>query len=60
PRPKKLIERAYREGSRLGLAVWRADEAGPDPGIPQPGVSWQPRGQPARYPHEYLRGGTAK
>jgi hypothetical protein len=29
-------------------------------GIPQPGVSWQPRGQPARYPHEYLRGDTAK
>ncbi len=40
--------------------MWCADEAGPYQGIPQPGVSWQPRGQPARYPHEYLRGGTAK
>jgi hypothetical protein len=42
------------------LAVWCADEAGPYQAIPQPGVSWQPMGQPARYPHEYLRGGTAK
>ncbi len=40
--------------------MWCADEAGPYQAIPQPGVSWQPMGQPARYPHEYLRGGTAK
>jgi hypothetical protein len=44
----------------LGLAVWCADEAGPYQAIPQPGHSWQPAGAPARYPHEYLRGGTAK
>ena len=57
---KKLIEQAYREGSSWGLAVWCADEAGPYQAIPQPGASWQPVGQPTRYPHEYLRGGTAK
>ena len=53
---KKLIEQAYREGSSWGLAVWCADEAGPYQAIPQPGASWQPVGQPTRYPHEYLRG----
>ena len=26
---KKLIERAYLEGPKLGLAVWTEDEAGP-------------------------------
>jgi transposase len=36
------------------------DEAGPYQAIPQPGVSWQPEGDPARQPHEYERGGTAK
>jgi hypothetical protein len=43
-----------------GLAVWCQDEAGPYQAIPHPGASWQPVGQPARQPHEYLRGGTAK
>ena len=57
---KQLIEHAYREGERLGLAVWVQDEAGPYQAIPQPGSSWQPEGQPVRQPHEYLRGGTAK
>jgi hypothetical protein len=42
------------------LAVWCADEAGPYQAIPQPGPSWRPAGEPARYPHEYVRGGTAK
>jgi hypothetical protein len=42
------------------LAVWTQDEAGPYQAIPQPGPSWQPEGQPARQPHEYVRGGTAK
>ena len=28
--------------------------------MPHPGVSWQPRGQPAIQPHEYVRGGTSK
>lgn len=55
-----MIERAYTRGERLGLAVWCQDEAGPYQAIPQPGPSWQPEGQPARHPHEYVRGGTAK
>jgi hypothetical protein len=36
------------------------DEAGPYQAIPQPGISWKPEGHPARQPHEYVRGGTAK
>jgi hypothetical protein len=65
PRPgrrpqKELIERAYRVGEALGLAVWAQDEAGPYQAVPQPGPSWQPEGEPARLPHEYARGGTAK
>lgn len=28
--------------------------------MPHPGTSWQPEGLPARYPHEYIRNGTAK
>jgi hypothetical protein len=40
--------------------VWCQDEAGPYQAIPQAGPSWQPEGEPARQPHEYLRGGTAK
>ena len=44
----------------MGLAVWGMDEAGPYQAIPQPGIRWQPVGQPARYPHEHVRHGTAK
>jgi hypothetical protein len=55
-----VIERAYRVGEALGLQVWCEDEAGPYQAVPQPGTSWQPVGEPARRPHEYLRGGTAK
>jgi len=55
-----LIETAYREGERLGLAVWCEDEAGPYQAIAQPGQSWQPEGKPVLHPHEYIRGGTAK
>ena len=40
--------------------MWCQDEAGPYQAIPQPGPSWQPAGRPARRPHEYVRGGTAK
>jgi DDE superfamily endonuclease len=40
--------------------VWCQDEAGPYQAVPQPGPSWQPEGHPARQPHEYVRGGTAK
>jgi transposase len=28
--------------------------------VPQPGSSWQPQGQPATRPYEYIRGGTCK
>lgn len=55
-----MIERAYTLGEALGLAVWTQDEAGPYQAIPQLGASWQLAGQPARQPHEYVRGGTAK
>jgi len=40
--------------------VWCQDEAGPYQAIPQPGASWHRLGDPARQPHEYVRGGTAK
>jgi hypothetical protein len=55
-----LIEEAYTLGERLGLAVWCCDQAGPFQAVPQPGPSWQPQGEPARQPHEYIRNGTAK
>jgi DDE superfamily endonuclease len=55
-----LIEDAYRLGGGLGLPVWCTDQAGPFPTMPYPGQSWQPVGEPARLPHEYLRDGTAK
>jgi transposase len=55
-----VIERAYMQGERLGLQVWCEDEAGPYQTIPQPGSSWQGENQPARQPHQYLRGETAK
>jgi len=42
------------------VSVWCQDEAGPYQAIPQPGASWRPEGCPARQPHEYIRGGTAK
>jgi hypothetical protein len=57
---KKSIEDAYRVGEAMGLPVWCADQAGPFQTVPYPGQSWQPEGQPARRPHEYLRDGTAK
>lgn len=47
-------------GQRLELPVWTQDEAGPYQTKPYPGPSWQPAGQPARQPHEYVRNGTAK
>ena len=55
-----MIERAYATAEALGIAVWCQDEAGPYQAIPRPGPSWQPEGQPAHRPHEYVRGGTAK
>jgi hypothetical protein len=55
-----LIEDAYTSGASLGLAAWCEDEAGPFQAVPHPGSSWRPEGDPARQPHEYVRGGTAK
>ena len=55
-----LIDLAYRGGEEAGVPVWTQDEAGPYQAIPQPGASWQPEADPARQPHEYIRGGTAK
>jgi transposase len=55
-----LIERAYTEGERRGLAVWGQDEAGPFQTMPYAGASWAPAGEPVRQAHEYHRTGTAK
>ena len=55
-----MIERAYTEGERCGLAVWGQDEAGPFQTAPYAGESWAPEGQPVRQAHEYHRNGTAK
>lgn len=42
------------------LPVWTEDEAGPYGTLPYPGSHWHPAGHPIRYPHEYVRNGTAK
>jgi hypothetical protein len=55
-----MIERAYREAEAAGIAVCCQDEAGPYQTRPYPGESWEPEGEPARQPHEYVRDGTAK
>jgi hypothetical protein len=55
-----VIDRAYRLAEVLGIPLWCMDEAGPYQAVPQPGASWQLLGCPAHYPHEYVRGGTAK
>ncbi len=55
-----MIEAAYRLAEASGIPVWCQDEAGPYQAIPQPGAGWFPRSAPARQPHEYVRGGTAK
>lgn len=55
-----MIERAYREGEQLGLAVWTQDEAGPYQTRPYPGQSWAEQGQAKHQPHAYQRNGTAK
>jgi hypothetical protein len=55
-----VIEAAYTEGERLGLAVWGQDEAGPYQTVPYPGTSWEPEEHPVHQPHEYVRQGTAK
>jgi transposase len=57
---QRLIELAYEQAERAGLVQLNEDEAGPYQAIPHPGIAWQPEGHPARQPHEYVRGGTAK
>ena len=54
-----MIAQAYRTAAALGIPGWCQDEAGPYQAIPQPWASWPPAGDPARRPHEDLRGGTA-
>ena len=56
-----MIEAAYTTAEQqLGLAVWTEDEAGPFQTLPVAGQQWRPAGEPARYPHEHVRDGTAK
>ena len=52
-----MIEAAYAQDR---LPVWTEDEAGPYQTLPYPGQHWHPAGAPVRYPHEYVRLGTAK
>lgn len=52
-----MIEAAYQQDA---LPVWTEDEAGPYQTQPYPGSHWHPDGDPVRYPHEYVREGTAK
>ncbi len=52
-----MIEAAYAQDR---LPVWTEDAAGPFQTLPYAGQHWQPMGEPARYPHEYVRAGTAK
>jgi DDE superfamily endonuclease len=59
-RKKGAIDQAYRLAEAAGIPVWCQDEAGPYQAIPQAGATWAPVGEPARLPHEYVRGGTAK
>src|SRR5207237_6918088 len=59
-RKKGAIEQAYTCAEAMGIPLYNQDEAGPYQAIPQPGPSWQPIAEPARRPHEYIRGGTAK
>ena len=55
-----MIEEAYVEAVKLGLALWTEDEAGPYQTAPYPGQSWYEGSQPVCLPHEYIRNGTAK
>jgi DDE superfamily endonuclease len=55
-----MIDAAYRMAETAGIALWCQDEAGPYQTRPYPGESWEPEGEPARQPHEYVRDGTAK
>ncbi len=52
-----MIEASYQQDV---WPVWTEDEDGPYQTLPYPGDHWHPAGQPVRYPHEYIRVGTAK
>lgn len=52
-----MIEAAYTQEV---VPVWTEDEAGPYQTVPYPGSQWHPAGKPVRFPHEYVRVGTAK
>jgi hypothetical protein len=55
-----LIEKAYRQGEKMGLATFCHDQAGPFQTVPCYGYSWQKLGKPTRHPHESIRAGTVK
>ena len=58
---KELIEKAYRLGEKMGLAVWVEDEAGPYQTTPYCRRKAGSRKViPVHQPHEYIRNGTAK
>src|SRR5437764_525512 len=59
-RPGAAVQPGRAWGEAAGVPVWCQDEAGPYQAIPQAGVGRAPVGEPARLPHEYVRGGTAK
>ena len=40
--------------------MWTEDEADPYQTLPYPGQGWHPVGALPRYPHEFVRQGTAK
>ena len=48
------------EGGHMDFAPRTEDEAGPYQTLPYPCHHWHPVGTPVRYPHEYVRAGTAK
>lgn len=52
-----MIEAAYTQEV---VPVWTEDEAGPYQTVPYPGSQWHPARKPVRFPHEYVRAGTAK
>ena len=54
---KNLIEAAYTQEVRAGVDRRRG---GSLQTVPYPGPQWHPAGKPVRYPHEYVRAGTAK
>jgi len=55
-----MIDLAYRTAEAAGIVLCCQDEAGLYGTVPYPGESWEPEGNPARQPHEYVRDGTAK